>query len=236
MFGFGDKKPTTTTSAAGVAPALENTPAPTPVVGEALSAPVPLALPPQDSKEETGPLYIATAAREKKLKDDLNRRSSKEEKLGRQLKATTQDMRGYDFINETIHSGNYQNGETIRIYEISLELFGRTKSDAEQKRRDKVVKNMISAIIGAFNERQHGRLTLVPATDAQGRLLGVKVPATSEDRDVYLNKIGHAKALATGKVVRAETAFMALPSSSPVRLLNGTTKGTIVSVDKQLEE
>jgi hypothetical protein len=237
MFGFGDKKPTTATSAAGVAPALENTPAPTPVTGEALSAPIPSALPPQDSKEETGPLYIATAAREKKLKDDLNRRALKEEALGgRQLPPTTQDMRAYDFINETIHSGTYQNGQTIRIFEISLELFGRTKSDAEQQRRDKVVKNMISALIGAFNERQHGRLTLVPAFDAQGRLLGVKVPATATDRDRYLNKIGHAKALATGKVVRAETAFLALPSSSPVRLLNGTTKGTIVSVDKQLEE
>src|SRR5208282_3490234 len=237
MLGFGGKK-NTTTSAAGVAPALEDTPTPIPVAGEALSAPVPTALPPQDSQDsQSGPLYIATAAREKKLKDDLNRRALKEEALGgRQLKATTQDMRAYDFINETIHSGNYYNGETIRIYEISLELFGRTKSDSEQKRRDKVVKNMISALVGAFNERQHGRLTLVPSTDKQGRLLGVKVPATSEDRDVYLNKIGHAKALATGKVVRAETAFMALPSSSPVRLLNGTTKGTIVSVDKQLEE
>jgi hypothetical protein len=240
MFGFGDKptKPATTASATGVAPALENTPAPTPVVGEALSAPVPSTLPPQDTQDpKNGPLYIATAAREKKLKDDLNRRALKEEALGgRQLKATTQDMRGYDFINETIHSGNYTNGETIRIYEISLELFGRTKSDSEQKRRDKVVKNMVSALIGAFNERQHGRLTLIPATDPQGCLLGVKVPATPEDRDVYLNKINHVKALATGKVVRAETAFMALPSSSPVRLLNGTITGNVVSVDKQLEE
>jgi hypothetical protein len=193
-------------------------------------------LPPQDSDGDGGPLYIATAAREKKLKDDLNRRALKEEKLGRQLKATTQDMRAYDYINETVHSGNYENGQTIRIFEISLELFGRKCSDGEQQRRDKVVKNMVSALIGAFNERQHGRLTLVPAFDAQGRLLGVKVPATPEDRDVYLNKIGHLKALATGKVVRAETAFIALPSSSPVRLLNGTTSGTIVSVDKQLEE
>lgn len=189
---------------------------------------------PQDS--QGGPLYIATAAREKKLKDDLNRRALKEDTLGRQMKATTQDMRAYDFINETIHSGDYQHGETIRIYEISLELFGRTKSDAEQRRRDSVIKNMISPIIGAFNERQHGRLTLIPATDAQGRLLGVKVPASATDRDVYLNKINHAKALATGKVVRAETAFIALPSNNPVRLLNPTVVGITVSLDKELEE
>jgi|SRR5579863_5429480 len=233
MLGFGGKKATTTASATGVAPALE-----TPTVGTALVATPTPSLPPQDSPASgtDSPLYIATAAREKKLKDDLNRRALKEEALGRQLKPTTQDMRAYDFINETIHSGNYSNGQTIRIFEISLELFGRTKSDSEQQRRDKVVKNMISALIGAFNERQHGRLTLIPATDPQGRLLGVKVPATPEERDIYLNKIGHAKALANGKVVRAETAFMALPSSSPVRLLNGTTVGSIVEVDKQLEE
>ncbi len=95
---------------------------------------------------------------------------------------------------------------------------------------------MISALIGAFNERQHGRLTMIPATDPQGRLLGVKVPAAPEERDVYLNKIGHAKALANGKVVRAEAAFMALPSSSPVRLLTSTISGNVVEVDKQLEE
>src|SRR5579863_8265694 len=233
MFGFGDKKPATTASATGVAPALEHTPT---QEGTSLVASPQVSLPPQDNTKQDGPLYIATAAREKKLKDDLNRRALKEEALGRQLKATTQDMKAYDFVNETIHSGNYLNGQTIRVFEISLEIFGRTKSDSEQQRRDKVVKNMISAIIGAFNERQHGRLTLIPATDPQGRLLGVKVPATPEERDIYLNKIGHAKALANGKVVRAETAFMALPSSSPVRLLNGTTVGSIVEVDKQLEE
>jgi hypothetical protein len=140
------------------------------VAPEALVASPRASLPPQDSNNDAdgGPLYIATAAREKKLKDDLNRRALKEEALGgRQLKATTQDMRAYDFINETIYSGNYSNGETIRIFEISFELFGRTKSDFEQKRRDKVVKNMISALIGAFNERQHGRLTLIPSVDAQ---------------------------------------------------------------------
>jgi hypothetical protein len=218
MFGINNKKPAT--------------PKPTALVVEPKVAPIP-----EDSAQDS-PIYIATAAMENKLKDDLTRRDLREKELGglRQLPATTLPMRFYDYVESKIHSGTYENGELIEIGEVRRQLYKRVRNDSERLRQEKAVKIAQNAVIGAFNDRNFGNYTLQPAYNDDGNVIGLKIPATAEERDTYLGKIGHMRALANGKVVRAERAFMALPKDSPIRLLNATTKGTPVEIDKQLEE
>jgi hypothetical protein len=170
---------------------------------------------------------IAISARAAKLIKDLNHRDAKEAKTRwGQIKGTTLDMKGYDWLHDQIDSGKYSEGQILFALSLAIELWGNPKTDARTREIEKKAKVMIPVLVEAFINQNHGRETIQPHY-VSGKLVGLKMPQTIEDRNTYLNRLNHQAALANGKVERTLDSLRALPSSNPVKLIENKFEAKI---------